>query len=209
MYDLYLNGERVGVQDDETGETVYDEMKPDWTVYGEKVTYNSYDVTDYLKTGENTLGVYLGTGWYQGRISRNTYKSDDLEFLAKMVVTYTDGSQDTIVTDESWQCYNKGPITSNDIWDGERYDAAKEVAWDDDTVDWAPVDDSFRFTGEIIPQIGETVRKVDELTDVELLDSSGIIPISCTISNKILLDGRIWKLKQLRVPELKFVTGRC
>lgn len=173
LYDLYLNGERVGVQDDETGETVYDEMKPDWTVYGEKVTYNSYDVTDYLKTGENTLGVYLGTGWYQGRISRNTYKSDDLEFLAKMVVTYTDGSQDTIVTDESWQCYNKGPITSNDIWDGERYDAAKEVAWDDDTVDWAPVDDSFRFTGEIIPQIGETVRKVDELTDVELLDSSG------------------------------------
>ena len=54
FYELYLNGRRVGDQ----------VLDPIVTVYDRRVRFVRHDVTEYLKPGLNTVGVILGTGWF-------------------------------------------------------------------------------------------------------------------------------------------------
>jgi alpha-L-rhamnosidase len=56
LYELHLNGQRVG-----------DELfTPGWTSYKKRLQYQAYDVTPLLRTGDNAVGVQLGNGWYRG-----------------------------------------------------------------------------------------------------------------------------------------------
>lgn len=56
LYQLYLNGRRVGEA----------ELTPGWTSYNKRLQYQTYDVTAQVRSGENALGAMLGAGWYQG-----------------------------------------------------------------------------------------------------------------------------------------------
>ena len=56
LYELEINGRRVGDQ----------ELTPGWTSYDQRVQYQTYDVTELLRTGENAMGAVLGDGWYRG-----------------------------------------------------------------------------------------------------------------------------------------------
>ena len=68
--------------------------------------YQTHDITDRLKNGENVIGSILGAGWYKGRMGlrcqRNNY-GDKAAFLCQLELKYTDGSHETIVTDGSWR----------------------------------------------------------------------------------------------------------
>ena len=170
VYDLYINGERVGSTDAD-GNKVYDELKPGWTDYSKRVLYQSYDVTDMIRSGEdNVLLSMLGTGWWTGRVSYNTYGSKDMAFLAKMIITYTDGSTETINTDNTWMASRNGAIREADIWDGETYDAnyagAQEISQSSYEPDdsWERAAYSNDFTGTISAQVGQTVQVRKELT---------------------------------------------
>jgi alpha-L-rhamnosidase len=46
--------------------------------------------------------------------------------LAQLQITYKDGSEETIISDESWMA-EKSPILMDLVYDGEIYDARKEV----------------------------------------------------------------------------------
>ena len=67
LYEMHLNGRRVG---DEV-------FTPGWTSYNKRLQYQTYDVTDLIKSGDNAVGVLLGDGWYRGVIGwvsqRNFY----------------------------------------------------------------------------------------------------------------------------------------
>ena len=53
------------------GENVSDDvMPPGWTPYNKRIETITYDVTQLLVTGQNTLAVELASGWHAGRISR-------------------------------------------------------------------------------------------------------------------------------------------
>lgn len=169
VYDLYVNGTRVG-RPDENGETIYDEMKPGWTDYNERVLYYSHDVTDLMKKGgENVILAQVGTGWWTGRISYNTYGTKDMAFLAKTIITYSDGTKKVLNTDSSWKTSKEGVIREADIWDGETYDAnypsAALMSTSDYTEDdsWSKVSYDTNFGGVISAQVGQTIQVRKEL----------------------------------------------
>lgn len=121
VYSLRLNGKEVSS----------DLFAPGWTSYPNRIQYQVYDVSELLKPGDNALGIILGDGWYRGHIhaKRNQY-GDKLSAILQLEVTYTDGSRETITTDENWRS-NTGPILKSDFYHGEMYDARLELTgWD-------------------------------------------------------------------------------
>lgn len=132
VYDVYVNGERVAVPQD--GATTQELLTPGWTNYDTTTNYMTYDVTD-LVTGQRDvkLGAVLGNGWYNSRISNNSayYSSDGnpLALKAKLLVRFADRSAQTIVTEpgNGWWATDAGPYRSDDIYDGQAYDARKEM----------------------------------------------------------------------------------
>jgi alpha-L-rhamnosidase len=118
LYEIELNGKRVGDQ----------YFTPGWTAYDFRYQYQTYDVTSQVKTGENCLGAILGDGWFRGYLvwanARNSY-GDKLGLLAQLVIAYADGTREVIATDENWKAAT-GPILASDIYNGETYDARLE-----------------------------------------------------------------------------------
>ncbi|KAF0233717.1 MAG: hypothetical protein FD181_3771, partial [Prolixibacteraceae bacterium] len=131
-FELYLNGEKAGP----------DVMVPNVTNYGKrpllgqmlinvednfkeyKVMYLAYDVTSMLSEGENVVGTILGNGFYNPRMFWcEGYGTT--RFLGQLHITYTDGSEEVVVSDESWKAA-KSPILKNMVFYGETYDARLE-----------------------------------------------------------------------------------
>lgn len=129
IYELYLNGERIGNEYFNPGLTQYDKTQ----------LYQTFDVTEMLaKNGKNALGAFLGEGWWSGNITFTgnnwNFFGDRQSLLVKLVITYDDGSTQIITTNpDNWKYYNKGPILYGSFFQGEVYDATKEASilgWD-------------------------------------------------------------------------------
>ena len=176
VYDLFINGKRVGTTF-EDGKVIYDELKPGWTDYFKTAQYSTYDVTSYLLSGENAIGAQVASGWWKGGVSHGKYGSPDLSFIAKLVIQYTDGSVESMVTDRSWLTSNNGPIRMADIYNGETYDARKEMDWSKagfDDSEWFQTMNYSGFQGELKAFAGTPVQVRPEL----VLD-----PVKTTIYN--------------------------
>lgn len=117
LYEARINGERVG-------DSV---LTPGITDYRKLVQYQTYDVTELLKEGENEITVDLSDGWYRGSCGawglRNQYGSVT-KVMMQLELYYNDGRRETVATDGSWSWSNDGPIRSADIQDGEEVDAS-------------------------------------------------------------------------------------
>jgi alpha-L-rhamnosidase len=165
LYEMQLNGRRVGDQ----------LFAPGWTSYDTRLQYQTYDVTDLLKPGANAVGVTLGDGWYRGRLGwgkqRNSY-GNQLGLLAQIVVRYTDGREQVIGTDERWKA-STGPIVLSDIYDGETYDARLEMAgWSLPGFDdrgWTSVRGLDHSRTILIAPAGPPIRRIQELRPVTIL----------------------------------------
>ncbi len=116
-YDAYINGKRVT-------DSV---LNPGMTAYDDHLLYQTFDVTDLIKSGDNAIGVYLGHGWFN-RALRGFGSA--LAFYGKLAVFYTDGTSDIIVSDDSWSFYRYGPILDDDLFNGFKYDAQIEKKLD-------------------------------------------------------------------------------
>ena len=79
-------------------------------------------MTELLDT-ENEWMVLLGDGWYRGHfgLGEPTHYERPLALIAELHIWYTDGTTETICTDESWQ-YRKSFTTLSDIYNGEIQD---------------------------------------------------------------------------------------
>ncbi len=130
IYEYEINGKKMAD----------DWFNPGSTDYRYRILYNTYDITPLLKRGMNTVGAMLGAGWYSDFTGYATAWQDqfgtELSLLAKIVLTYSDGSQEVIVSDDSWTVCNEGPITSDSFQNGEDYDARRTVeGWSDPRFD--------------------------------------------------------------------------
>lgn len=133
-FKAYINGEEI---------TKNEELLVSWTDYNKRVEYIRYDITDKIGE-ENVLGVVLGNGWACGSIvfglAKEYYQVKNPCFVAEVILTYEDGSEQAIVTDSSWKA-NVGEIIYNDIMHGEYVDARKSLgnfsAVDYDDEEWA------------------------------------------------------------------------
>ncbi len=121
LYELYINGNKIGDQ----------VLAPVPTDYTKNVKYNVFDVTSQLKEGKNMLGTILGNGrFFAMRQDYKPYKIKSFgmpKMALQLFVEYTDGSNEVIRTDDTWKLTIDGPILSNNEYDGEEYDARKEM----------------------------------------------------------------------------------
>jgi len=165
LYEVEINGQRVGDQ----------VFTPGWTSYDTRLQYQTYDVTDLLHPDENAIGAMLGDGWYRGHMTwsmqRNLY-GEDLALLLQLRITYTDGRVQVVGSDPSWKAAT-GPIQMADLYNGEHYDARLETpGWStagfNDT-EWHGV----RFIDHpkdiLIAPAGPPVRKIEEITPIAIL----------------------------------------
>ena len=90
-----------------------------------RVMYLTYDITSELQQGVNDLGVLVGNGWYSTHTRRWPASFGTPRMLCQIKVTYSDGSEDIIVSDQTWKV-KKSAIIYNDEYVGEIYDARKE-----------------------------------------------------------------------------------
>ena len=169
LYEIHLNGEKVG----------NDYFVPGWTSYGKRIDTLTYDVTESLQQGGNTLGVELGMGWYAGRLvwegNTNIYGKYP-ELLLQLEITYTDGTVETVLSDEDWKASWDGPICSSSIYDGEEYDARLEMpGWDKPGFDdrgWDKVEtDNDRGSAILIPKPFAPVRATETLVAKKITES--------------------------------------
>ena len=58
LYRAFINGKRVGD----------DLLTPGWTSYWDRLSYQTYDVSQLLQEGDNTIDIWLGDGWYRSRM---------------------------------------------------------------------------------------------------------------------------------------------
>ncbi|MBW6537345.1 MAG: family 78 glycoside hydrolase catalytic domain, partial [Mariniphaga sp.] len=168
FYELYLNGEKVG-------DHVLD---PGVTDYRETILYSTYEVTDLLKKGTNTVGAMLGNGAWNFRKTegRWSWGSGGASFgnpalWMQLIIDYADGSREVIVSDESWKTAD-GPVTFNNLYGGEDYDARKELpGWAStgfDVTGWQPVvaanEPGGKLKSQLMPaiQVTNTIKPVNQ-----------------------------------------------
>jgi len=177
-FELYMNGEKVGS----------DVMVPNVTNYGKRpllgemlinvednfkdynVMYLAYDVTSMLSEGENVVGAILGNGFYNPRMFWcEGYGTT--RFLGQLHIAYTDGSEEVVVSDESWKAA-KSPILKNMVYYGETYDARLEQAdwcksgfdatsWENTVIREAPF-------GKLVAHTAPTDKVMEQLQSVKI-----------------------------------------
>ncbi|WP_423127742.1 glycoside hydrolase family 78 protein [Gaoshiqia sp. Z1-71] len=164
LYQLYMNGQKVSS----------DLFTPGWTSYNKRLQYQTYDVTALLQP-KNGLGAILGDGWYRGNIgwgNKNGYYGDKVALLAQLVITYADGTTETIATDRNWKV-TTGPIISSDIYNGETYDARLEMSgWSSagfDDSNWGEVAVPDLNKNVLTTPQGVPVRAIQEIKPVKLM----------------------------------------
>jgi alpha-L-rhamnosidase len=170
FYEFHLNGQRVGV----------DHLTPGWTDYSVRVQYQAYDVTPLLKPGgENAIGAWLADGWYCGFIGNmnsRQFFGQQPKLLAQLVITFDDGSTETIATDGSWTTAT-GEIITADMMMGEHHDARlAQKGWDAPDFDaktWSPVV-IFPDPGlPIVATPGPTVRATELVKPISIKKTGG------------------------------------
>ncbi|GAA2923278.1 family 78 glycoside hydrolase catalytic domain [Streptomyces enissocaesilis] len=164
LYEAEINGARVGD----------DALSPGWTVYRERLRYYTYDVTGHLVQGANTVGAWLGDGWYRGHIgfdggTRNIYGTDQ-SLLAQLEITHDDGTTTLVATDATWSAA-PGPILFSGLYEGETFDARlDDPHWATPAgrtgADWSPVAVGERAPGTLVAPQGPAVRATQEVTPV-------------------------------------------
>ena len=165
FYELHINGKKVGDQ----------VLTPGWTSYGKRLQYQVYDVTNALIKGNNAVGAVLGDGWYRGTLAwGNNWAiyGKHLGLLMQLKITYADGTESLILSDESWKSSNDGAIRMNDIYDGETYDATKKLTgWDIagyNDQKWQAVGIGNYNNSNLIASEGTPVRKIQEIKPVKI-----------------------------------------
>ena len=173
VYNLYLNGDKVGK----------DWFAPGDSQYRETICYLAYDVTDMVRSGRNALGAELSPGWYTGymtfTVSNFNFFGDYEALLSRLVVTYEDGSKEVIVSRPGeWKAFKDGPLRSGSFFHGMRYDASREASvkgWNEvgyDDSAWTPaekIDKRDWIDFDIVARYDEVVRLRETISAKEIM----------------------------------------
>lgn len=159
LYEFRINGQQLGNQ----------RLAPEWTDYHKRISYQTYDITPWVQTGENAAAATLAEGWYAGELwasGRFTYGKYP-ELLAQIEVEFADGTRQVIPTDASWKTTTQGPVTAAGIYRGEMYDARLELSgWDRPGFDdsrWTPAGAFMPNSLRLISLRNEPIRVEQEI----------------------------------------------
>ncbi len=192
IYEMYLNGERIGE----------DYFYPGLTQYNQTHMYQTYDVTELIQASEaNALGAWLSEGWWSGNITYSgehwNYFGDRQSLLAKLVVTYEDGSEQVITSNPyDWTYFDEGPVRYGSFFQGEVYDATREAAVEGWST--AAYDDSQWKAAVEVPLAGTTYQETTtdregrtttfDYNDLSLIGQIGNSPRIVTTQNALQVE---------------------
>ncbi len=198
-FEFFLNGSKVG----------NDLLVPNFTNYtsrpdlkyrrgisldekssGFRVSYLQYDITKLLQNGKNAVGAMVASGYFDSRSDRlGAFGSP--RFICQIEITYIDGSRQVVVSDQSWKACKSG-IVSCDIYDGERYDARREVSgWCDADFDdsmWENAVERKVPEGKLVAFDTNPDRVTETLTPVAFKSNADG---SCTIDFGEMISGHV------------------
>ncbi len=121
-YELYINGSKIGDRF----------LSPGWSYYQKHYLYNTYDITELIKKGDNAIGAIVGNGFYN--INKVRYRKLVIAYgyprlIFNITLKFSDGSIRNIVSDDHVKV-SPSAITFSSIFGGEDYDATKEqLGW--------------------------------------------------------------------------------
>ncbi len=120
-YELYVNGSRIGNR----------VLDPALSEYDKRIFYVAYDITKETVPGANAVGVMLGNSRFFAPRQRYPAPARTFGFpklLLQIEIRFDDGSIERVVSDLSWKLTTEGPIRANNDYDGEEYDARREMS---------------------------------------------------------------------------------
>jgi alpha-L-rhamnosidase len=164
-YELTINGEKVGTN----------VLDPAWTTYPKRVLYTTYDITHQLRNGKNALGAMLGGGW--ATLGERFFTPDIGAYykapalLIQFNIELEGGKTASVASDSSWKVA-QGPIVSDSVYDGEIYDARRELpGWDrpgyDDSA-WSGAQTVEGSKGTLSAQMMPPIRVIDSMVPVSI-----------------------------------------
>jgi alpha-L-rhamnosidase len=177
-FELYLNGKKVSDDVLAPNQTNYSErpdlpqkfIPVDDNFREYKVMYLAYDVKDMLSQGKNAIGSILGNGFYNPA-SAWTEGYGTPRFISQLHITYSDGSEEVVVSDESWKA-SKSPILMDMIYYGEHYDARLEQpGWNTagfDDSEWERVAIRKAPTGKLVAHTAHPDKVVERLKPIRI-----------------------------------------
>lgn len=173
VFDVSINGENVSD----------DVMSPGFTTYDKRIETLTYNVSNLIESGQNTIGVELASGWYSGRLLWNTTPWDNSispKVLCQLELTMKDGTKEIITSDETWKGTTNGPLQFAEIYDGEIYNANlampgwKTTNFDDKN--WTNVEvENLDKNIKLEPKRHTAVKAKIELTPKEITEKDGAV----------------------------------
>jgi len=165
--DAVINGKEVAPSD---------RLNPGRTNFDMRQWYMAYDVTDLVQTGKNAVGILLGRGWQS--MGGHTPAA-----RLMLMLTLEGGKTQYVVSDSTWKGSRDGPIRSNNIYNGEIYDARMEIdgwstaAFDDSKWPAAVHMDEFKGTEKVAWQPMNPIRQIElnpplSITPIKLPDET-------------------------------------
>jgi alpha-L-rhamnosidase len=116
LFELYINGNKIGDQ----------VLAPALSEYPKRSYYMTFDVTKEIEAGKNAVGVILGAGRYFSPIKWDQHYGFP-KMIFQLNIEFSDGNKESIVSDSTWKITADGPIIFNNEFQGEHYDATKEM----------------------------------------------------------------------------------
>jgi alpha-L-rhamnosidase len=173
IYEVFLNGNRVGTQ----------ELTPGFTSYPVRLQAQTYDVTSLLLAGTNVCEAIVTDGWFRGRTgftqARNGY-GDRLAFLAQL---HADDA--VIATGPEWESAS-GPIVAADLMAGQNEDRRRVERV------WKPVTLGDYGASNLVNSPAPPVRRTQELQPVtvrQLGPKRHVVDLGQNINGWIRLTG--------------------
>jgi alpha-L-rhamnosidase len=164
IYELFLNGSRVGDL----------ELTPGFTSYHHALHVQTYDVTGLLAPGENVIGAVLSDGWFRGETGyhrRANGYGDRLALLVQLQVELASGETVVLGTGPDWRCAD-GEITAADLIEGQEVDLRRaRCGWATPGAPedgWKPVEPADHDLSRLVSSPAPPVRRVEELRPVRV-----------------------------------------
>jgi alpha-L-rhamnosidase len=185
LYEIHLNGKRVGPS----------QLAPGWTDYSRRVQYQTYDVSALVHQGRNALGTLLGDGWFAGTLGGTGHRYAYGAYprvRVELEIQYADGTKKTVGSDRRWKA-SYGPILHADLQQGCAYDARKEMpGWDlpgyDDS-GWRQVSVGLRLRDPAGPlTVQRTVVEAGNLEPARVIEDLPALVVTPQAQGSYLVD---------------------
>lgn len=179
QFQFYINGSKIGDH----------ELDPGWTDYRKLIEYVTFDVTSYLKEGENVIGAEVGNGWFHKMDEHYTFKfpefmppnpnpykpfGENLVLAMELTITYTDETTEVITADEEFYV-KEHPVVMSNVYGSETIDGRlDQKGWYTTEFDFSSwekavvVAEENEPTGKLIDQFQPPVKVIREYPGIYL-----------------------------------------